>query len=177
MLEILWVKTAIQPATVFSSSAFPLNPPTVKCTRPSHRAWWIRQCSISPVPLLLSSVRPLSLFVTGETPQRLLRDNMKEAAKSLASTVSVPKKPQQYVWQELNTVPSSPCGLDWNFSEHCGLTFISPVCSASCPLSQLMLKASSLSLWETYCHGGNFQIVTNSTIFMSLPYLQCVCIF
>lgn len=40
----------------------------------------------------------------GETPQRLLRDTVKdasekakEAAKSLASAAAVPQKPQQYV--------------------------------------------------------------------------------
>lgn len=42
--------------------------------------------------------------LTGETPQRLLRDSVKdasekakEAAKSLASAASAPQKPQQYV--------------------------------------------------------------------------------
>lgn len=47
----------------------------------------------------------LSLSVhSGETPQRLLRDSVKdasekakEAAKSLASAASAPQKPQQYV--------------------------------------------------------------------------------
>lgn len=45
--------------------------------------------------------------LTGETPQRLLRDTVKDAsekakvaAKSLASAASVPQKPQQYVWRD-----------------------------------------------------------------------------
>lgn len=45
-----------------------------------------------------------SSALAGETPQRLLRDSVKdasekakEAAKSLASAASVPQKPQQYV--------------------------------------------------------------------------------
>ena len=47
----------------------------------------------------------LSLWtLTGETPQRLLRDTVKdasekakEAAKSLASAATVPQKPQQFI--------------------------------------------------------------------------------
>lgn len=45
--------------------------------------------------------------LTGETPQRLLRDTVKdasekakEAAKNLASAAAVPQKPQQYIWQD-----------------------------------------------------------------------------
>lgn len=95
--------------------------PTIsKYSKLSCCAWWSQYCCISHVCrelnkktvwssllVILSLSRvPLSgcCGLTGETPQRLLRDTVKdasekakEAAKSLASAASAPQKPQQYI--------------------------------------------------------------------------------
>lgn len=78
-------------------------------------AWQSQSCFISHVcrepHCWSSSLCFLSLSgcggLTGETPQRLLRDTVKdasekakEAAKNLASAAAAPQKPQQYIWQD-----------------------------------------------------------------------------
>lgn len=81
-----------------------LQEPHVVCVAlawPSTVLWEVSEQAGLPVSPCVHS---------GETPQRLLRDSVKdasgkakEAAKSLASAASAPQKPQQYVWRWRST--------------------------------------------------------------------------
>ncbi len=149
--------------------------------------------SMSEKVLLKSSFCPVCLSVclslyldsgpAGETPQRLLRDTVKdasekakEAAKSLASAATVPQKPQQYVWRDgaWRTVQVTWTRHDafwivWIISTGMKISGISPIAVYSSFLSPLLsdfyLCPFSLSPLSTYCLFRNVQILTSSTFF------------
>lgn len=111
-----------------------------------------RCCLVYPAPCLC-------LVLAGETPQRLLRESVKdasekakEAAKSLATAASVPQKPQQYVWPEGRRGDMKPirCLLD-----HTNLTgahwVIDDSLDMNCFLFSLHLYLKHVAFMETLC--------------------------